>query len=51
MLIRDTRYNKQQNLQSRMLSKQSARKNDSGWKKDWKELGEEKILKDVLSGS
>jgi N-acetyl-anhydromuramyl-L-alanine amidase AmpD len=42
MLKSDTRYNKQQNLQSRMLSKHSGRKNDSGWNKDWKELREEK---------
>jgi N-acetyl-anhydromuramyl-L-alanine amidase AmpD len=42
MLKRDTRYNKEQYSEGRMLSKRSERKNDYGWKKDWKELREEK---------
>jgi hypothetical protein len=42
MLKRDSIYNKEQYSESRMLPKHSGRKNDYGWKKDWKELREEK---------
>lgn len=42
MQKRDTRYNKEQYSESRMLPKHSGRKSDYGWKKEWKELREEK---------
>lgn len=42
MQKRDTRYNKEQYLEGRMLPKHSGRKSGYGWKKDWKELREEK---------